>query len=309
MGLADITNVQVEHCKQAYGVAVTGRSRIARKGSRAPTTSSSSSSNSNSNVNGKSKGSKSDFEDGFKLVYSGDTRPCANLVAVGRNATILIHEATFDDNKMAEAVAKRHSTVSEAMSIGQRMNAYRIILTHFSQRYPSVPPLVASGAAKALLAFDFMHVSFRDLLWAPAIMPAMAEAFPPALEDEDPDDDDIEDVKAELKGGEKGGKKKNEPQPQNNNKNASQNSSSSSSSKSFGKNRNAPFSRSFSTTAVEEMSSTSSSSSSFSSSTTATATMMIHESNQKYSMAHVVGAFARSTAGCNCDNESCLLKI
>jgi ribonuclease BN (tRNA processing enzyme) len=77
----------------------------------------------------------------FKLVYSGDTRPCDLLSIIGYNATILIHEATFEDSKSIEAMNKKHSTISEAMKISRDMNAYRTILTHFSQRYPSIPIL------------------------------------------------------------------------------------------------------------------------------------------------------------------------
>ncbi len=35
---------------------------------------------------------------GWKLVYSGDTRPYEGLIKAGMDATILIHEATFDDS-------------------------------------------------------------------------------------------------------------------------------------------------------------------------------------------------------------------
>jgi len=40
----------------------------------------------------------------------------------GRGATVLIHEATFDDSPemMREAMAKRHSTSLEAMDVGRR---------------------------------------------------------------------------------------------------------------------------------------------------------------------------------------------
>lgn len=34
---------------------------------------------------------------GFTLVASGDTRPCRRLVQAGRGATLLLHEATFED--------------------------------------------------------------------------------------------------------------------------------------------------------------------------------------------------------------------
>jgi len=49
-------------------------------------------------------------------VASGDTRPCAQLAEIGRGATLLIHEATFEDGMAHEAVAKNHSTTSEALS-------------------------------------------------------------------------------------------------------------------------------------------------------------------------------------------------
>ena len=32
--------------------------------------------------------------DGWKLVFSGDTRPCMNVVQAAKNATVLIHEVT-----------------------------------------------------------------------------------------------------------------------------------------------------------------------------------------------------------------------
>ncbi|KAI5289815.1 hypothetical protein KEM52_000648, partial [Ascosphaera acerosa] len=81
------------------------------------------------------------FPSGFKLSYSGDCRPSPRFAAVGRDSTVLIHEATFEDDMGADAVAKRHSTVSEALDIARQMRARNLILTHFSQRYQSVPNL------------------------------------------------------------------------------------------------------------------------------------------------------------------------
>ena len=54
-----------------------------------------------------------------------------------------MHEATFDDDLRSEAVAKKHSTTSEAIGIGAAMGARRVILTHFSQRYQKIPSLNA----------------------------------------------------------------------------------------------------------------------------------------------------------------------
>lgn len=52
--------------------------------------------------------------------YTGDTRPCTALIEPGQNADILIHEATFEDVLIREAVAKYHSTISEAVDIAKR---------------------------------------------------------------------------------------------------------------------------------------------------------------------------------------------
>ena len=37
------------------------------------------------------------MNDGRKFVFSGDTMPCAELVAAGMDAHVLIHEATMGD--------------------------------------------------------------------------------------------------------------------------------------------------------------------------------------------------------------------
>ncbi|KAK6332139.1 hypothetical protein TWF718_002673 [Orbilia javanica] len=76
---------------------------------------------------------------GFKLAYSGDTRPTNGFVEIGKNCTVLLHEATFDDELKDEALAKRHCTTSEAIQAGKDMGAKNLLLTHFSQRYPKLP--------------------------------------------------------------------------------------------------------------------------------------------------------------------------
>ena len=80
--------------------------------------------------------------EGWSLVYSGDTRPCDGVVQLGcsmrPSARVLLHEASFDDTPgmRAEAERRRHSTVAEALAVGERMRAWRVLLTHFSNRYP-----------------------------------------------------------------------------------------------------------------------------------------------------------------------------
>ncbi|TYJ56176.1 hypothetical protein B9479_003162 [Cryptococcus floricola] len=78
---------------------------------------------------------------GWKLVYSGDTKPCAPLVEAGKGATILIHEATLEDDKPEVAAVKGHSTFGQAVDVGKQMGAKYILLNHFSQRYPKLPKM------------------------------------------------------------------------------------------------------------------------------------------------------------------------
>jgi ribonuclease Z len=65
------------------------------------------------------------------------------LATVGRGAHVLVHEATFDDDRAEDARRKRHSTVGEALRVARDMQVKDLVLlTHFSQRYPrgQAPP-------------------------------------------------------------------------------------------------------------------------------------------------------------------------
>uniref|UniRef100_A0A8C9XL86 Zinc phosphodiesterase ELAC protein 2 n=1 Tax=Sander lucioperca TaxID=283035 RepID=A0A8C9XL86_SANLU len=95
---------------------------------------------------------------GWKLAFSGDTMPCDALRA-GNNATLLIHEATLEDGLEEEAVEKRHSTTSQAIGIGMRMNAEFIMLNHFSQRYAKIPLFSEDFNDRVGISFDHMRVS------------------------------------------------------------------------------------------------------------------------------------------------------
>ena len=75
------------------------------------------------------------YPDGFKLSFSGDCRPSENFAATGRGSTVLIHEATFQNDMAGSAIAKKHSTYAEALEVARQMQARALLLTHFSQRY------------------------------------------------------------------------------------------------------------------------------------------------------------------------------
>jgi len=111
------------------------------------------------------------------LVYSGDTRPSKKLAEAAKDATLLIHEATFEDDLQEEALAKKHSTSSEAIQTGIDAQAYRTILTHFSQRYPKIPIPDDSYTGRTGIAFDLMTVNFADLPVIPSLVSPLRLVF------------------------------------------------------------------------------------------------------------------------------------
>lgn len=149
-GLEALISFPVVHCPQAFGIALKAAERINTVGKVIP---------------------------GWKIVYSGDTRPCPELVEASRGATILIHEATFEDALVEEAIARNHSTTEEAIEVGNSAGAYRIILTHFSQRYPKIPVFDETHMHKTCIAFDMMSVNIADLPVLPRVLPYLKMLF------------------------------------------------------------------------------------------------------------------------------------
>ncbi|KAF1976291.1 ribonuclease Z mitochondrial precursor [Bimuria novae-zelandiae CBS 107.79] len=113
LGLADIQACRVSHCHGAMAVSLTFP---------------------------RSPADPKDINP-LKVSYSGDCRPSHHFTQIGHNSTVLIHEATFDDELKGDALAKKHSTTSEALGIGAKMDAKAVVLTHFSQRYQKIPVL------------------------------------------------------------------------------------------------------------------------------------------------------------------------
>lgn len=172
-GLEMLTSVPVVHCPQAFGVVLQAASRNNNGNKTVP---------------------------GWKLVYSGDTRPCQALIDAAYGATVLIHEATFDDSMPEEAVSKNHSLTKEAIEVGASAGAYRIILTHFSQRYPKIPVFDESYMDRTCIAFDLMTVNLADLPFVPKINPFLKLLFKNEMAAEEGFESEkiIEDANVEL---------------------------------------------------------------------------------------------------------------
>ncbi|KAF4802658.1 Zinc phosphodiesterase ELAC protein 2 [Turdus rufiventris] len=138
--LAEFQTCEVQHCKNAFACSVIHKS-------------------------------------GWKVVYSGDTMPCMALVQMGKNANLLIHEATLEDGMEKEAIEKTHSTTSQAIQTGMKMNAEFIMLNHFSQRYAKIPLFSEDFSEKVGIAFDHMRVRFSDFPAIPKLIPALKALF------------------------------------------------------------------------------------------------------------------------------------
>ena len=66
----------------------------------------------------------------MKIAYSGDTLPDENMVKLAKNATLLIHEAFFEDAAGEWAHARWHTTVKEAAEIAKKANVKILALVH-----------------------------------------------------------------------------------------------------------------------------------------------------------------------------------
>jgi len=103
------------------------------------------------------------FASGEKFVYSGDTRPCDNLIMHAQRCSLLIHEATLSDDLMHEAILRKHSTISEAIAVGLLSQSEKILLTHFSQRYAKGSLRIAEEmAGRVALAVDLLRIPLKE---------------------------------------------------------------------------------------------------------------------------------------------------
>jgi len=88
---------------------------------------------------------------GRKFVYTGDTRPSATVAEIAEDADMLVHDATFADDRADRAADTAHSTARQAAEIAKRADVQRLALTHISSRYAGN---VSDHIREAREAFD-----------------------------------------------------------------------------------------------------------------------------------------------------------
>ena len=154
LGLRRMVSTPVVHCAHAFALTMESEATCAETG------------------------------EGWKLVYSGDTRPCQNVTNAARGATVLVHEATFEDGMEEDAVKKRHSTVGEAVKVGVDAG-----VPHGVDALRSAVPegAVFKGGQRVGVAFDLMRLDFKTgLPRVPSFLEAARSLFPEEEDAETP---------------------------------------------------------------------------------------------------------------------------
>lgn len=100
---------------------------------------------------------------GIKITYSGDTRPCEEMIMLAHDSTILIHESTFLKQDYTNAEEYAHSTSIDAAYVAKDSNSKELILTHISTRYSEDYAEIMLKEAQSIfentrLANDFMEI-------------------------------------------------------------------------------------------------------------------------------------------------------
>lgn len=98
---------------------------------------------------------------GKSVAYCLDTRPCAMAVQLARGVDLLIHEATYTEEFAPEAQQYGHSTAAQAARTARDAGARRLLITHFSTRFPDPTLLLQEARAifpDTILAEDLMEI-------------------------------------------------------------------------------------------------------------------------------------------------------
>ena len=95
-------------------------------------------------------------------AYCTDTAYDERIIPFIKGVDLLYHEATFLDDRKADAEAKYHSTASQAATIAKKAEAGQLLIGHFSARYRELGELLNEARAvfpETLLADDGLIIA------------------------------------------------------------------------------------------------------------------------------------------------------
>ncbi|MBC6698231.1 ribonuclease Z [Hymenobacter sp. BT190] len=78
-------------------------------------------------------------------AFCSDTLYTESLAELVRGVDLLYHEATFLHDMRERAATTHHSTARQAGLLARRAQAQRLLIGHFSSRYPNLEPLLAEA--------------------------------------------------------------------------------------------------------------------------------------------------------------------
>jgi ribonuclease Z len=97
---------------------------------------------------------------GIQVAYTGDTEPCRNLEKLCQGVDLLIHDATF----LEERENRMHGDVKTAARLAKKCGVGELLLTHFSRRYVDIKPLRDEGVKifkNTRVAEDLMRIQVK----------------------------------------------------------------------------------------------------------------------------------------------------
>jgi ribonuclease Z len=104
------------------------------------------------------------------FAYVTDTRPCAGALELAKEASLLLHEATFSQEHAARAWSTGHTTAGGAASVAIDAGVKKLLLTHFSSRYSDLSVLEEearmifpnTAIAREYNVYDIMSVDAKQ---------------------------------------------------------------------------------------------------------------------------------------------------
>jgi len=103
---------------------------------------------------------------GRRLVFTGDTEPCAATIAVAQGAGLLVHDSTFAEEEAERAAQTGHSTARQAAEVAREAGVSLLALTHLSSRYfaPVIEKEAREAFERAVVPrdFDVVEVPYPD---------------------------------------------------------------------------------------------------------------------------------------------------